>query len=263
MMPPMARLECKARAGWKIRISSLFEISTAGRGTLSFVSEGGLIGDIQEAVLNAVRGWVDDQVRPVVRQVVERSVNAGAAAMAASLLGAPDSGRLPEGVVLSAPRVAVGAMQGVPAVRVTASIGCFGPLNARFPNGMSTSRSCALRSLALLPMAQLDLPAFRQLRDRLAARNGGGPLVALYYAHSSELARVLLTRPRLAGEAVALLRDVQGAPVGEAPSSELMARARSLCEGIAPLSSAPLRAALQHAQEAGARLLLSRDLSST
>ena len=217
----------------------VFEIGSAGLGTITFTSTGGPVSAIEAVVLNALSDFILREVTPMFKRSLETSLNAAILSSIAGML-APGTTTMPAGVVVSVRTVSTRST----GVTVRAALGAFDGVFSKFPPRPATDgKPCPLQTLQALMLPGLQLSLFRELRDTsLAASATGQRLTRLYYGHGREVSRLLLVRPRLAGRAALLLPAVQEhlAAGGPIPRS-LARRCEELLADIGACGSAELR----------------------
>jgi hypothetical protein len=228
--------------------TEVFSLTTANRGTVVFAGANP-IAAVEAAILNFLSGLVIQRVFPSLRTALQNALNAGVLTSMAGMI-APGTTTMPPGIIASVRTVSIGAGTGI--ITTRAGIGAFGGVFSKLPPRPSGggSGTCVLSVLAALVVPALNLNVFRVARDRALATEQGAAseLVAMYYRHGAEVARLFLLHPSLGRAAAALLPELQARLTSGAPIPlSFRLRCETLVHDLAARGSAGLRADVSRA----------------
>ena len=151
------------------------------------------------ALLNALAGWIEGEVRFRVSSAIASRVNAGVLTTVATRLNRGVPSAMPPGVVLSIRGVRATTRTTStgtePVIGIRGALGAFGGVLNRFPALVTTGSRCFIATAALTPSAPEveELTAWRDLW--LSRRRWGQRLITLYERLSPPLARFIARSP--------------------------------------------------------------------
>jgi hypothetical protein len=208
---------------------------------LTFAGTGSVASELEQAMLNLLSGLILETVSPGLLAQIHQKVNKQAIEQAAQAAGGGHTtpATLPAGVVLSVRQVLIHPAGAVnEGIEIFASLGAFGGVLSKFPQGTSsggTSSNCALSSMAALPSAQVDLARLRGVRERLlGGEQTERELVHAYYRHSAEAWEMLQRDRRLMLAAQSLLGELQAGRWGLRHHLRALMLARRLARAGSP-----------------------------
>lgn len=218
--------------------TEVFDIETQDRGSIVFAGTG--VGALTAAILNAVSSFILREVFPIFRNRLKAGLNTAVISQIAGRI-APGTTALPTGVIVSARSVNISATK----ITVRAALGAYGGVFSKFPPPPpGSTKPCGMAMLiSAAAIANIQPDVFRLFRDEvLASSDAGKTLISLYYKHSAEAARIVMTSPGLAGRSTCLLLELQkslrqGHPVGRG----FISKCRRLTVAIARRASPEFR----------------------
>lgn len=185
--------------------TEVFDIETQGRGTIVFTGTT-VVGTIEAAILNTISFFILRELFPRFRARLKSSLNTSVLSQLAGRI-APGTTTMPPGIIVSARTVAI-TSQGI---AVRAALGAFGGVLSKFPTtSTGGGKICGILALGASTAAAIQPDMFRMFRDNILARsNAGKELIELYYKHSEEAVKIVLSSYGLSGRAARLLLELQ------------------------------------------------------
>jgi len=169
-------------------------IASPNLGTITFTGTGNIVSAVEATILNVLNRVALNQVFPVFRDRLTSSINAGAIASAASVLGS-QSGTLPAGVILSVRTVqtrltASSTLQ--PGITVRAALGAYGGVVSKFPKPIVSGPTSCFIATAATGAHSREVAVLQRLRDEHLVRFAlGRRFVAFYRRRSPPIAEVV------------------------------------------------------------------------